>query len=52
VKSKNLSSAHKNFSDMYTSLQGRNLKRDINCLEGINKLPNRFNFSSFVIFLR
>ena len=26
---------------------GRNLNLDTNCLEGINKLPNRFNFSYF-----
>jgi len=51
VKSKKLSKASKYFSDMYTSFQGRNLNRAINCLEGINKLPKRFNFSSFTIFL-
>ena len=52
VKSQKFSKAYKHFSDIYTSFQGRNLNRAINCLEGINKLPNRFNFSSFVIFLR
>ena len=37
---------------MYTSFQGRNLNLAINCFEGINKLPNRFNFSSLSIFTR
>jgi len=52
VKSKKFSKAYKHFSDIYTSFQGRNLNRAINCLEGINKLPNKFNFSSFATFLR
>ena len=51
-KVRKLSKANKYFSDMYTSFQGRNLNRAINCLEGINKLPNRFNFSSLAMFLR
>ena len=41
---------NKYFSDICTSFQGRNLNRVINCLEGINKLPNRLNFSSFATF--
>jgi len=52
VKSKKFSKEYKHFSEMYTSFQGRNLNLAINCLEGINKLPNKFNFSSFATFLR
>jgi len=52
VKSKKLFKAYKNCSDMYTSFQGRNLNRATNCLEGINKLPNKFNFSTFATFFR
>jgi len=49
VKSKKFSKADKHFSDIYTSFQGRNLNLAINCLEGMNKLPNKFNFSFILI---
>ena len=37
---------YKNFTYIYTSFQGRNIKRAKNRLQGINKLPNKFNYST------
>ena len=42
MKSIKFSKSYKHFSDIYTSFQGRNLNRAIKCLDGINKLPNKF----------